>query len=90
MARGWVTVEFFGIPRQRAGTAEVSVEARTVAELLPAVERACPGLKGLVGADGRLAPQYLLSVEGERFVTDSGQPLAPGTRVLLLSADAGG
>ncbi len=90
MGRAEVTVEFFGIPRQRAGRAEVAVEARTVAELLAAVERACPALKGLVGPGGRLAPQYLLSVEGERFVTDTNQSLPPGARVLLLSADAGG
>jgi molybdopterin converting factor small subunit len=90
VAEGSVIVEFFGIPRQRAGRAEVTVEARTVAELLAAVERACPGLRGLVGPGGRLAPQYLLSVEGERFVTDPEQPLPAGARVLLLSADAGG
>ncbi|MCC6419135.1 MAG: MoaD/ThiS family protein [Gemmataceae bacterium] len=90
MATGTVTVEFFGIPRQRAGRAEIAVEAGTVAELLARVERACPGLRGLVGPGGRLGPHYLLSIEGGRFVTDEQEPLAPGTHVLLLSADAGG
>jgi molybdopterin converting factor small subunit len=84
-----VTVEFFGVPRARAGRAELAVEAATVAEALAAVERVCPGLKGLVRA-GRLAPHYLLSVNGERFVTEGGEALRPGDRVLLLSADAGG
>jgi molybdopterin converting factor small subunit len=84
-----VTVEFFGVPRLRAGRAELTVEARTVAEVLAAVERACPGLAGLVQA-GRLAPHYLLSINGQRFVTDGADPLKPGERVLLLSADAGG
>ena len=42
-----VTVEFYGVPRQRAGRSELAVAARTVAELLEAVERACPGLAGL-------------------------------------------
>jgi hypothetical protein len=59
-----VTVEFYGIPRQRAGRAELAVAPGTVAELLAAVERACPGLAGLVREDGRLAPHYLLSVDG--------------------------
>jgi molybdopterin converting factor small subunit len=85
-----VTVEFFGIPRQRAGRAELAVEARTVAELLAALERSCPGLEGLVQADGRLAPHYLLSIDGERFVATEHEPLRPGARVLLLSADVGG
>lgn len=85
-----VTVEFYGMPRQRAGRAELTVVASTVAELLEAVERACPGLVGLRRPDGRLAAHYLLSVEGRQFVTDLRQELRPGDRVLLLSADAGG
>jgi molybdopterin converting factor small subunit len=85
-----VTVEFYGIPRQRAGCSEVSVSARTVAELLDAVEAACPGLGRLRRADGRLAPHYLLSLEGRAFLADPGQELPAGERFLLLSADAGG
>ncbi|HYT93048.1 MAG TPA: MoaD/ThiS family protein [Gemmataceae bacterium] len=85
-----VTVEFFGVPRQRAGRAELVVEGANVAELLAAVEHACPGLKGLVRPDGRLPLHYLLSIDGQRFVTDMAEALPPGTRILLLSADAGG
>jgi molybdopterin converting factor small subunit len=86
---GKVTVEFFGIPRLRAGRAEVEVPATTVGEALAAVERACPGLAGLV-EEGRLAPHYLLSLNGEHFGPDMGHALRPGDRLLLLSADAGG
>ncbi|HMF13954.1 MAG TPA: MoaD/ThiS family protein [Gemmataceae bacterium] len=85
-----VTVEFFGIPRQRAGRAELTVQARTIVDLLSAVEQACPGLEGLVRSDGRMAPQYLLSVDGREFGTNLQRRLKPGERVLLLSADAGG
>jgi molybdopterin converting factor small subunit len=85
-----VTVEFYGVPRQRAGRAELAVAAGTVAELLAAVEQTCPGLAGLRRPDGRLAAHYLLSIEGRQFVTDVRQELRPGDRVLLLSADAGG
>lgn len=87
---GVVTIEFFGIPRQRAGRAELAVPADTVATLLECVERFCPGLHGLRQADGRLAPHYLLSIDGQEFVTDLHQKLRPGERLLLLSADAGG
>jgi sulfur-carrier protein len=85
-----VIVEFFGIPRQRAGRAELAVPTGTVTELLQNVEQSCPGLKGLRQADGRLSPHYLLSINGQRFVTDLQHELCPGDQVLLLTADAGG
>jgi len=87
---GNVTVEFFGMPRQRSGCAELVVPAGTMAEVLHAVARACPGLNALVRADGSLAPQYLLSLDGQRFVSEPHERLRPGAHVLLLSADAGG
>jgi molybdopterin converting factor small subunit len=85
-----VMVEFFGVPRQRAGRAELAVAPGTVAELLATIERACPGLKGLVREDGGLARHYLLSIDGREFITDLQRPVRPGEQVLLLSADAGG
>jgi hypothetical protein len=85
-----VLVEFFGVPRLLTERAELAVAGRTVAEVLAAVELACPRLGSLRRPDGRLAPHYLLSLDGREFVTDPSQPLAAGTRLLLLSADAGG
>ena len=41
MESGTVTVEFLGIPRQRAGRTDLAVVAGTIAETLAAVERAC-------------------------------------------------
>jgi molybdopterin converting factor small subunit len=85
-----VTVEFFGVPRARAGRAEVTVTAATVGAALAEVAAACPKLADVVRPDGRLAPHYLLSRDGERFVSGMGEPLRNGERLLLLSADAGG
>jgi len=85
-----ITVEFYGMPRQRAGRAELCVRARRIGEALLAVKQACPKLADLTNADGRLAPHYLLSIDGIGFVSDMTQALESGTRVLLLSADAGG
>jgi hypothetical protein len=84
-----VTVEFYGIPRQRAGRAELVVRAQTVGDVLVAVEQACPDLAGLTH-DGHLAAHYLLSIDGRQFVKDGMQRLRGGERILLLSADAGG
>ena len=39
-----ITVEFYGLLRQRAGRAELLVPDGSVAETLAAVEKACPGL----------------------------------------------
>jgi hypothetical protein len=88
--QGQVTVEFFGIPRRQAERAELSAPAGPVTDLLQFIERSCPGLQGLRQADGRLSPHYLLSLDGELFLTDLQQELRPGDRLLLLSADAGG
>lgn len=85
-----LTVEFFGIPRQRAGCATTTVCAGTLAEVLSTLEKTYPGLHGLQRPDGGPAPHYLLSLDGDRFVSDPYQRLEPGSRLLLLSADAGG
>jgi len=87
---GTVTVEFFGVPRQRAGRAELVVPAGTILEALAAVGESCPGLTDLVQAGRRLAPHYALSLNGQRFLRDLDLRLAAGDRLLLLSADAGG
>jgi molybdopterin converting factor small subunit len=86
---GLVTVELFGIPRQRAGRAELQVATGTVTEVLAALVQTCPGLAGVVW-EGRLSPHYLLSLDGGQFLSDPATVLRPGDRLLLLSADAGG
>lgn len=85
-----VVVELYGIPRHRAGAAQVALQAATIAEALAALVERCPGLRGLVGPDGRLGAEYLLSLDGRAFAVDLGHALTPGSRLLLLSADAGG
>lgn len=85
-----ITIELFGMPRARADVRELVVSAATVGEALAEVISKCPQLADLVKADGGLSPQYLLSLDGQRFVSDVSQPLRPGDRLLLLSADAGG
>ena len=84
-----VIVEFYGIPRQRAGRTELAVRAGTVGAALRAVMKACPDLHDVL-KDEKLAPYYRLSRAGECFVTDLDECVAPGDRLLLLSADAGG
>jgi molybdopterin converting factor small subunit len=84
-----ITVEFYGVPRHRAGRPELTVHADTPRAALAAVAAACPGLADAL-TDGELAKHYLLSLNGDRFLTDLDAELASGTVLLLLSADAGG
>lgn len=85
-----VTVEFYGIPRLRAGRDRLDLCAPTVHEALILVEQACPGLTGIISADGLLEQHFLVSLNGRAFVRTTSQDLAPNDRLLLLSADAGG
>jgi hypothetical protein len=85
-----VTVEFYGLPRARAGRREVRIAATTATEALAGAAAICRALAGVCGEDGQLSPHFLLSVDGECFVTDLTRTLEAGDRLVLLSADAEG
>ena len=85
-----VTVELFGTARLRAGRSELRAGGRTVGDLLHAIVAECPSLGGLLTGGGGLSRHYLISLDGERFVDDPAEPVPPGSRVLILGADAGG
>lgn len=86
-------VEFFGVPRERAGVSELELEADTLGQMLNALARKIPSLEQFIGGEGRdlrLHPSFIASLNGDRFVSDPGTPLVRTDRVLILSADAGG
>jgi molybdopterin converting factor small subunit len=82
-------VEFFGVTRERAGIAEMDVQANTLGQLLGTLAARMPRLAELI-ADDRLHPSLAASLNGERFISDPQTPLAAADRVLILSSDAGG
>ena len=82
-------VEFLGVSRERAGVAEMDVQADTLGRLLGALAAQMPGLAELIVVD-RLHPSMAANLNGERFISDPRTPLAEDDRVLILSADAGG
>jgi molybdopterin converting factor small subunit len=82
-------VEFFGVPRERAGIAEIDVEADTLGRLLTTLATRMPGLAELIAVD-RLHPSFAASLNGDRFISDPETPLSDEDCVLILSADAGG
>jgi len=85
-----IRIEFFGIPRHRAGVAEIEVEAATLGAALREVRRRLPQLDQVCAADGRLCGGYLASLNGRNFVSDPSTPLAEGDCLLILSSDTGG
>ena len=82
-------VEFLGIPRERAGIAEVEVDARTLGEALAKLAARFPALGELI-TPGGLHPAVAASLNGDIFVSDPTTRLHAGDRLILLSADAGG
>jgi sulfur-carrier protein len=83
-------VEFFGVPRQRAGAAVLEVQAETFGQLLTNLVMRVPPLGALVDGDGRLHKSFAASLNGDRFISEPETRLANGDHVLILSADAGG
>jgi molybdopterin converting factor small subunit len=82
-------VEFFGVPRQRAGVSDVEVQADTLGHLLGTLAARIPSLGDLIAGD-RLHDALVANLNGDRFVSDPGTPLGKDDCVLILSADAGG
>jgi molybdopterin converting factor small subunit len=87
--RNVMRVELLGLPRERAGVAEVHLEAGTLGQLLIALAARFPAFSDLITAD-RLQPSITANLNGDRFISDPGTQLSKGDSVLILSADAGG
>ena len=88
MAR--ITVEFYGIPRERAQRDIVELTADDIAEVLEQLQILLPDFAENCLRNGELRPQYLLSLNGHQFLHDPGFRLKEGDAVLILSADVGG
>ena len=82
-------VELLGLPRERAGVAELELEAGTLGQLLRALAVRFPSFSELIVAD-RLQPSFIANLNGDRFISDPRTRLSEGDSVLILSADAGG
>src|SRR5690606_13443550 len=91
-----ITVEFFGIPRQRAGCAEITLslpacnDQATLGEILIALARELPDFGRECLGENRLQPGYIANLNGERFLSYPHATIAAGDTLLILSADVGG
>lgn len=90
-----IRIEFFGIPRQRAGVAEAvfdiddgeEIELRRVFRKLT---KQYPQLEDVCLADGNLARGYVANIDGKQFVADSKTTVRSESTIIIMSADAGG
>jgi molybdopterin converting factor small subunit len=85
-----VIVEFFGIPRVRAGVAETLAEGLTTGDVLQDLARRFPKLAETCIDGNNLKPGYTLNLRGDQFLTDPAVKLVDGDVLLILSLDAGG
>ena len=86
-------VEFFGVPRERAGLSGLEMNAETLGQLLTTLAARIPSLGKFISTDGQgshLHPAFVANLNGDRFVSDPRTPLAENDCVIILSADAGG
>lgn len=91
-----VLVEFYGIPRLRAGRAslEISLPAAndqaTLGEVLKMLARELPEFADHCLQGDRLRDGYIANVGGRRFLNDPATKISDGDSLLILSADVGG
>jgi molybdopterin converting factor small subunit len=85
-----VRVELFGIPRVRAGVAEVTVSGTQLGDVLSELAERFPALAECCINGRALRNGFTVNIGGERFVSAPDTPLHDGDCVLLMSHDAGG
>lgn len=86
-----ITVEFYGVPRERAGRAEATVAAgRRLGDVLAELAVTLPRWAETCLEGEHLRPGYVANVNGKRFVSDPDTALCSGDKLLIMTADAGG
>jgi molybdopterin converting factor small subunit len=85
-----VAVEFFGIPRSRAGLARTTASGANLGDVLADLSRNFPSLAETCIEGRMLRHGFIANLNAERFVTSPDVTLHDGDTLLLMSLDAGG
>lgn len=87
-------VEFFGIPRARAGVADTVIpltrDEIELSELLATLSQRFPELSRECFNDQSIRDGFSANINGRRFIRKPDDRIKAGETVLLFSADAGG
>lgn len=85
-----IRVEFYGIPRQRAGVAATTANSGPLADVIEDLALRFPKLAETCFSENGLAAGYVANLRGDRFLTNPQTNIAAGETLIILSADAGG
>jgi molybdopterin converting factor small subunit len=89
-----ITVEFFGIPRVRAGLERVDVpvmkKTAMLSEVLASLAQRLPGFAESCMQGDRLSEHCIASIDGAQFLGAEDIEIEDHRTIILLSADAGG
>ncbi len=88
-----IRVEFFGVPRQRAGTSYTIVPAAgpvTLGSVIRQLSAEFPRLATDCFHGDRIQSGYLANLDGQRFIRDPSSLIDDNASLLIMSADAGG
>ncbi len=85
-----ITVEFFGIARQRAGVATIEIEADSLGAAFDELAGRLPQWSTACIDDGHLKSTFLANVNSRTFITNRSHRLNEGDHLLILAADVGG
>ncbi len=82
--------ELYGTARLRAGCGVFEIRADRLGSALVSLARECPSLDGEVIVGEAVRRSFLISLNGESFISDPETRLKDGDSLILISADAGG
>ncbi len=87
---GFITVEFLGIPKLKAGVSFCKVPAGSLSSIIDYLKNQFPRLSQefLPSPSGK--SHVLYSLNGDYFLHDPEMILLEGQQLLIISADAGG
>lgn len=87
---GFITVEFLGIPKLKAGVSFCKVPAGSLSSIIDHLKKQFPRLSQefLPSPSGK--SHVLYSLNGDYFLNDPETILLEGQQLLIISADAGG
>lgn len=92
-----VTIEFYGIARERVGKDHIDMEGNSLGEVMsklgkqfPAFARDCLSTNDNDSGANTLNRLFIASLGKDQFIRDPQTPLVDGDCLLILSVDAGG
>lgn len=87
---GFITVEFLGVPKLKAGVPFCKVPAGSLSSIIDNLKNQFPKLAEQFMPSPSGKSHVLYSLNGDYFLHDPDTILLEGQQLLIISADAGG